>query len=223
MAALSPLAVAGEALALGLATGPVCLASCGPVVLPWMLVQPRGVRTHGQQLSIFLAARMTGYFLFATAAWYSGAAIPRGWASRSWLLGGIQVLLAAALLLYAAGWRGLHLRRTPTAPELVQIGEQPKPRRRGAATLGFLTGINLCPPFLVAGMRAAQAPSLPSALLYFVFFFAGTSVWFAPFLSLGFLRRTPALLTVARMVAVLLACWYGLFGLSILFERAVYG
>jgi hypothetical protein len=36
-------AIAGEALALGLATGPVCLASCGPVVAPWLLAQPRGV------------------------------------------------------------------------------------------------------------------------------------------------------------------------------------
>lgn len=223
MAALSPWTTAGEALALGLATGPVCLASCGPVVLPWMLMQPRGVRTHGQQLSIFLATRMAGYLLFATAAWLSGAAFPRGWTGRSWLLGGIQLLLAAALLFYAAGWRGLHSPHIHEGPDLVQIGASPKPAFTGAATLGFLTGINLCPPFLVAGVRAAEAPSLPDALFYFGVFFAGTSVWFAPFISLGWVKRTPALLTVARILAVLLACWYGMSGVSILLERAVYG
>ena len=67
---------AGEALLLGLATGPVCLASCGPVVLPWMLVQPRGVRVQARQLSIFLAARLSGYLLFAATVWLAGSVIP---------------------------------------------------------------------------------------------------------------------------------------------------
>ena len=97
-------ASAGEALVLGLATGPVCLASCGPVVLPWMLVQPEGVRAHGRQLSVFLAARLVGYLVFATVAWYVGAAIPRAWSGRSWIFGGIELLLAVALVVYAVGW-----------------------------------------------------------------------------------------------------------------------
>jgi hypothetical protein len=56
-----------------------------------------------------------------------------------------------------------------------------------------------------------------------VCFFAGTAVWFLPFLSMGFVQRTPAVVTVARMVAVLLACWYGFSGVSILIERTLYG
>jgi hypothetical protein len=39
--------------------------------------------------------------------------------------------------------------------------------RSGALALGFLTGINLCPPFLVAGLRAAQLEHLSAALLFF--------------------------------------------------------
>ena len=64
--------------------------------------------------------------------------------------------------------------------------------RSGALALGFLTGINLCPPFLVAGVRAAQLEHLWAALLFFVCFFAGTAVWFLPFLSMGLVQRTPA-------------------------------
>ena len=37
-------AVCGEALLLGLATGPVCMASCGPVVVPWLLAQSEDER-----------------------------------------------------------------------------------------------------------------------------------------------------------------------------------
>jgi hypothetical protein len=110
-----------------------------------------------------------------------------------------------------------------TTANLVQIGEAPVTKRSGALALGFLTGINLCPPFLVAGVRAAQLAHLSAALLFFFCFFAGTAVWFIPFLSLGFLKRTPAVVAVARMVAVLLAFWYGFSGVSILIERTFHG
>ncbi|MGB8258830.1 MAG: sulfite exporter TauE/SafE family protein [Terracidiphilus sp.] len=214
---------AGEALVLGLATGPVCLASCGPAVLPWMLTQPEGVRKHFHQLVLFLAARLVAYLLFATMVWYLGSALLRTWFGRTWTVGAIDLLLAAALLVYAARWPRFKWRPWRRAPRLVQIGEPARQRRNGAVALGFLTGINLCPPFLVAGVEAAQLNSLPMALLFFVFFFAGTAVWFVPFLTLGFVRRTPALQLVARMTAVLLACWFGFSGIAILIERIVYG
>jgi hypothetical protein len=193
------------------------------VVLPWMLVQPEGVRTHSRQLSIFLAARLVGYLVFATVAWYLGAIIPSTWSSRSWIFGGIELLLAVALVVYAVGWPRRRCAARASSGELVQIGERPRERRWGAVTLGFLTGINLCPPFLVAGVRAAQQASLLAALVYFVFFFVGTAVWFLPFLSLGLVRRVPAVVTVARMVAVLLACWYLFSGASILIGKALHG
>jgi len=211
-----------EALVLGLTTGPVCLASCGPVVVPWLLVQPQGMRVHGRQLLLFLGARLAGYLVFGAAAWLVGSSIPREWTSRSWIFGGVQVLLAAALAVYAAGWP----RRRCTHHEpgrLVQIGERPAPRIGGALALGFLTGINLCPPFLIAGVRAAQLATLFASLQFFLLFFAGTAAWFIPFVSLGFVRRTPALVTVARMAAVLLACWYGFSGITNLMGKAFYG
>jgi sulfite exporter TauE/SafE len=221
-------AAMGESLVLGLATGPVCLASCGPVVLPWMLAQPEGMRAHAIRLSQFLAGRLCGYMAFAIAAWAVGASIPRSLATSSSVTGGIHLLLAVALLIYAAGWprprcaaSAMSGRHSKT--DLVQIGGQAPQRSSGAMTLGFLTGINLCPPFLIASVRAAQLATLSGAMLFFLFFFAGTSVWFAPFLSLGLIRRTTALVTVARMTAVLLACWYGFSGLVLLIERTVYG
>jgi hypothetical protein len=174
-------------------------------------------------LLLFLAARLAGYLVFACAAWLVGSAIPHSWTGRSWLMGGIQILLAAALVVYAAGWPHRRCVVAKTTGNLVQIGEAPVAKRSGALALGFLTGINLCPPFLVAGVRAAQLAHLSAALLFFFCFFAGTAVWFFPFLSLGFLKRTPAVVTVARMVAVLLAFWYGFSGVSILIERTFHG
>ena len=182
-----------------------------------------GMRSHSRQMALFLAARLAGYLVFACAAWVVGAAIPHALSGRSWLVGGIQILLAAALIAYAAVWPHRRCVAAKAASPLVRIGESAAPRSSSALSLGFLTGINLCPPFLVAGVRAAQLAHLSMALLFFVCFFLGTAIWFLPFLSLGLLKRTPAVVTVARMVAVLLACWYGFSGISILIERTVYG
>ena len=68
-----------EALILGLSTGPVCLAACGPAVTPWLLTQPRGVRQHTWQLALFLAARLAAYLVFACLVWAAGSALLRAW------------------------------------------------------------------------------------------------------------------------------------------------
>jgi len=212
-----------EAFVLGLATGPVCLASCGPVVLPWMLTQPQGFQRQGKRMAIFLAGRLAGYLSFAIVAWSIGTAIPASWAARPWVYGAVELALAAALLVYAAGWPHPRCRLVEPVENLVQIG--PKPRRppSGALVLGFLTGINLCPPFLVAAVRAAQLSNLGFALLFFTSFFAATALWFTPLLTLSWVRRTPAVLTVARITSLLLAGWYGLSGVRVLIERVSYG
>ncbi|MDR3723508.1 MAG: sulfite exporter TauE/SafE family protein [Terracidiphilus sp.] len=213
----------GEALTLGLATGPVCLATCGPVVVPWMLAQTEGVRRQSGQLGLFLAGRLAGYLLFGVLAWGAGEAIPHTWAGRPWFLGVVDMLLGVAMVAYAAGWphRGCAKEKEP-AP-LVRIGEPVNAARRGALALGFLTGVNFCPPFLTAGVRAAELNQLAGAMIFFAAFFAGTVVWFLPLAGLGLVRRSQAVLTVARLAALLLALWYGGTGLSILIAEGMRG
>jgi hypothetical protein len=207
---------------LGLAIGPICLASCGPVVFPWMLAQSGGLRARSRQLSIFLAARLAGYMLFAGAAWFAGAAIPKAWRGPTWVLGIIQLLIAVALVVYVVVWPKARCATACQESGLVQIGVAPKGFGSGAVTLGFLTGVNLCPPFLVAGVRAAQLGSLSAALLFFTLFFTGTAVWFAPILALGFVQRSPAIISIARIAALLLACYYGFLGASTLIARILH-
>jgi len=213
----------GEALTLGLATGPVCLATCGPVLVPWLLAQPEGARRQSGQLGLFLVGRLAGYLLFGALAWGTGEAIPRAWAGRPWFLGVVDVLLGVAMVAYAAGWPRRGCGKGKEQAPLVQIGEPVKAVRRGALTLGFLTGVNFCPPFLTAGVRAAELNQLAGALVFFAAFFAGTVVWFVPLAGLGWVRRSTAVLTVARLAALLLALWYGGMGLSILIAEGIRG
>lgn len=211
-----------EALLLGLATGPVCLATCGPVVAPWMLAQPHGVMRQLRQLGMFLAARLAGYLLFAVAAWLAGEAVPRAWQSWGWPMAVVDLLLAAVMVAWVLGWPRPAC-ASPAGSKLVQIGA-PQPSRPAATlALGFFTGINFCPPFLAAGVRAAQLNQLPAALVFFAAFFLGTVTWFAPMAALGLVRRTAALVAVARMTALLMALWYAGMGVVLLVGEGIHG
>jgi len=212
----------GEALALGLASGPACLAACGPVLIPSLLTERTGFRPHARYLSAFLAARLVGYMLFAVVAWELGALASMLPAPRLLMMGVVYLLLACVLL-----WYAYSARRSCAQPcadsKLVQIGESRNRGVAGAAALGLLTGLNLCPPFVVAGIRAAQLGSMAAALLFFLVFFLGTSIWFVPFVGLGCIVRNQAIIIVARMAMVLIALYYLLIGIAMLLGKKTYG
>jgi sulfite exporter TauE/SafE len=65
-----------EALALGFGSGPICVASCGPVLLPWLGAEPRDLGTTSRLLAIFLGGRLAGYLAFAVVAWAIGVTLP---------------------------------------------------------------------------------------------------------------------------------------------------
>ncbi len=212
-----------EAVVLGFASGPVCVASCGPVLLPWLAAEPRGLRATGQLLGVFLGGRLAGYLAFAVIAWTAGVALPVDAGTRT-LIFGLANLGLGALLLVSAAFPRRHCASQPASADapvevnaakgesLVQIGPANRFRPPAGLTLGFLTGLNLCPPFVAAGVRAAEERSLAGACLFFVFFFAGTTVWFLPSLAVSPLRRFEAVPFVARITMAVLALYYAYLG-----------
>jgi hypothetical protein len=76
---------------------------------------------------------------------------------------------------------------------------------------------------VAAGVRAAELGSITQALLFFIFFFVGTSVWFVPFIGIGCVARNQAVLTVARMTMALIALYYLFSGIAILMGRNANG
>ncbi len=212
-----------EAVVLGFASGPVCVASCGPVLLPWLAAEPRGLRATGQRLGVFLGGRLAGYLAFAVIAWTAGVALPVDAGTRT-LIFGLANLGVGVLLLVSAAFPRRHCAAQPASADapvgvnaaehepLVQIGPANRFRPPAGLTLGFLTGLNLCPPFVAAGVRAAEERSLAGAGLFFVLFFAGTTVWFLPSLAVSPLRRFEAVPFVARITMAVLALYYAYLG-----------
>ena len=132
---MAALVVFGEALALGLASGPACIAACGPVLVPTLLTGRAGFRANTGYLSAFLAARLLGYLLFAVVAWELGLLASLLPTPRLLMMGAVYVLLAVVLLCYS--FAAHRMCAQPCAEsKLVQITDN-KTRGLAAAMLFF--------------------------------------------------------------------------------------
>ncbi len=193
---------------LGLATGPYCLTACAPMLVPYVLASVEGRRRRGLlTLGEFLTGRFLAYVLFGAAAGFfsgrfSGTLPARGVAAAVF---GAGVLM----LLYS-------LPKTfPTVRMCAHMNAFPGLRRLPLA-LGFLAGINICPPFLAGVARVLESGSAGFGGVYFAAFFAGTSVYLLPLaaaLPFTHIKRLQSIGTLACGVAGLWFMGTGVVGL----------
>lgn len=194
---------------LGLANGATCLAYCAPVLIPLFLSEGRKTGGNWILLTQFLGGRLAGYLFFALVAWAANWVILRDVSARTLIFGGIYLLLAAALVYYSLAKKqvscGAELKtlraRLKNSPALLP------------AVLGLLTGLNLCPPFLLAFTNAALNGTLLGSLLFFITFFIGTSIYMLPLPFMGFLQRTQALQTIGKLATLVAALYYAYTGI----------
>ena len=193
-----------EGFLLGLSTGFFCLTACLPVLLPYLLSEGgRGWKADFAVLGEFLAGRALAYFLFAVIS----ASIGKGCNPYlpAWLAPLVMLLTASAMLAFLL--RGRHV-----------VGD--KCRAVGASfygrlplALGFMTGINICPPFVAAFVRLVAIGDPAAGLIYFSGFFSATSVFLLPvLLPSPFINAR--LRNIGRMAMFLSAVWYFFLGLK---------
>jgi sulfite exporter TauE/SafE len=194
-----------EPLLLGLSSGTVCLAYCAPVLVPYLLGEGENIRRDVLVLAEFLLGRLAGYVLFALAAWLIGFSLLPSGAWRGLVFGLAYLVLSVLLIVY-----GFVAPKSWCAARVL-------PGFRGwpvlPLALGFLTGINVCPPFLIALTRAADAKSALDSVRFFIIFFVGTAVYFVPMPLLGALKSVRILRTVGRMAAGIIGVYYFYLGL----------
>ena len=190
---------------------------CSPVLLPVLAAERKSAFGAGALLAEFLGGRLAGYLGFACLAWLLGLSLNLEPRVRILVYGLCDAGLAVLMSAYAFSLR--------TAPEKPCEHRSPASRAGrfrerfhtfAPVSLGFVSGLTLCPPFVAAGVRAAETSSLPQALLFFACFFVGTSVWFLPSVSLAVVRRFAAVAVVARFTLFLLAAWYAYAAVIIL-------
>jgi sulfite exporter TauE/SafE len=217
-----------EGFLLGLANGITCVASCAPVMIPLFLGEGRRIKQNSWLLAQFLLGRLAGYLLFGLLAGITGRLLFRGSGPSGMLFGGVYLLMGSLLLLYGLGEFVRLPRPLSTAPAgpgqapAQQVDPHfgcPVPPRQVRRwlnfapdlfplALGFLTGLNLCVPFIAAFTGAVGQASLAASVFFFAMFFAGTSVFFLPIPFVGAFHRVQALRTIGRFAAIFIALYY---------------
>jgi hypothetical protein len=201
-----------EGFLLGIANGGVCLAYCAPVLVPYLLGEGNTLRSGAISVGGFLGGRLVGYLAFAVLAWLTHFAVVDHLPSQKMIIGVATIGLALLLIAYGfAGWP--RSCRIATAGKTLERLDLRKPALV-PVMLGLITGVNVCPPFLMAFGSAAQLPGLGPCLLFFAAFFAGTSVYLVPLPLVGMAAKREVVKSVGRLAA-------GVVGLFYLYSGAV--
>lgn len=205
---------------LGLANGGACLATCAAVLVPLFLGEGRRVTENSWLLARFLAGRLAGYLLFGLLAWAAHWLLLREPAGRSYLFGLAYFGLAGLMLAYGLG-RLRFACALPPRPLRARLGQRAWLRPWIPVLFGLLTGLNLCPPFLLAFANAALNNTLLGSLSFFLAFFAGTTLYLLPIPLVGLFSRfkhSAALQMVGRLAAALMAIYYIFSGMAMFME-----
>lgn len=196
---------------LGLANGTSCLAFCAPVLVPFFLSENRSVRGNLVTLLKFLGGRLIGYLIFGLLAWLASGLIGEMAAYQGLLYGAAYIGFSALLVTGALLKPHKHACTVNRLPNWLANWPAMLP-----VAMGFLAGLKVCPPMLLAFTGAANTGSLLDSLAFFVAFFAGTCVYFVPIGFVGAFRHIEALPTIGRFAAVMIAAYYTLSGFMML-------
>lgn len=195
---------------LGLASGGACLTWCAPVLVPYLLGEGRTVRASLVPVGGFLGGRLAGYMVFAVLAWLTHSVLIGNLPHQKIIFAILTIGLALLLIVYGFTGRDRNCRAAPTDATA-------RPGRSGfllmPVSLGFLTGVNVCPPFLLAFSSAAQLPQLWQSLLFFAAFFIGTSIYVAPLPLVGLAGGCERIRIIGRLAAGVVGLFYLYSGL----------
>lgn len=189
----------------GLSVAAYCLGTCLPIVVPYLLSQSRTPRSSLWVTIEFSLGRLLGYTCFGAAVGFLGKVVESALIHKLSSLG--TVLLAATMILYSAGL----LRWGPKA-----CGQRFAPFRI-PLLLGFFTGVNVCPPFLLSLSYIFNLRSVILGVLYFLGFFLGTSTYIVPLGFLGVFSKSPTFQKIAQVSGLLAGCVFLLAGIRGLF------
>jgi sulfite exporter TauE/SafE len=207
-------ALVGKALLLGLSTGLFCAGFCVPLVGPLLLAdENRSVGRSASRVGLFLAGRLVAYLLFGLVFGALGGALSRVWGIKTVLLPLVYALLGVMMIVYAVVQSFPH----------VGFCRAVSPRIRSGwylVLVGFLAGINLCPPFLLAVTTVMDIGGALRGALFFLVFFLATSVYLLPLFFTGIVSRFSAVRFAGRVAALLAGLYFIYLAASTVLIRA---
>jgi len=186
-----------EGFLLGLATGTTCLVTCGPVYAPYLVQYNRTLPENLLAICELSAGRLLTYLLVGAAAGMLGSRIR---------FDGKDLFTAAGYLLFSL-FLLFTVFRTHKRDQCCSTG-----RAKGISDrpliLGVLTGINMCPPFLLALTKAFNGAGPAAGIVLFLAFFMGTTIFLLPVSAFGLLGSRKVFRSIARWGACAVSVWF---------------
>ncbi len=195
-----PGSILSEGLTLGLATGSFCLVSCLPLLVPLALAEgQKGHWAHYRLVGEFLLGRLIAYIVFGSLMGFLGQRFLKD--IPSWIVPGAMILSGVLLLgsVLSGHFRDFGLCRF-LSPRLFA--------RPAPFLLGFVVGINICPPFAAGMVRVFQLGSPISGGLFFLTFFLGTSLYLLPIMIASPLPQIKRLQSIGVLASILAGLWF---------------
>jgi len=192
-----------QGIFLGLSTGLFCLGFCAPIFVPLMMSEKRRMAKCVIVVVELALGRFIAYLVIGAAAGYLGMLLEGPLYQRA--VGVSMIFLSGLLILYFATRRWPHL----TLCRRVNGRYFHFP-----VMFGFLIGISLCPPFLLAISYAIGLGDLTKGILLFGSFFLGTSVYLVMLLPLGYLGRWQSTHEIALMTTLISGVYFFLMGIT---------
>jgi sulfite exporter TauE/SafE len=186
-----------EGFLLGLSTGTICLLTCAPIYLPYLVSEDRSLRKSFYKVLEISAGRFFAYLLFGALAGWLGSFLPQ---QQRTLFTGISYILLSVFLV-------LNVVRTSRSEKHCKIPMWTK-LTNSAFLLGIFTGVNFCPSFLIALTKSVDLGGVFSGVMLFLGFFFGTTLFLLPLAFSGLLTALKSIKVVARYISLLIAVWF---------------
>lgn len=186
-----------EGFTLGFSTGTICLVSCTPIYLPYLISENRSFSKNIWKVLEISLGRFFSYIVFGLLAGWIGSNIAT--INRDLFTAIAYILLSGFLILSVI--RTKKKQGKCHIPALAKITSS-------AFLLGVFTGINFCPSFLIALSKAVDLAGPISGALLFFGFFVGTSIFLIPLAFSGFLAYIKNLKYIAQIASIAIAVWF---------------
>jgi sulfite exporter TauE/SafE len=181
------------------------------------MAEGKCIRKNVPLLVRFLVGRLFGYLIFGVLAWVAGSQFDQQSYCFNVFIGASTLTLALLLLAYGFGLGPKSCAHATTSGLLSKLGSRYPTWL--PLFLGLFTGLNLCPPFLLAFTEALKTGSLLGSLFFFAMFFIGTSLFFIPFSFLGLINKRVSIQNIGKSATAIIGLYYTFTGLLTLFGQ----
>lgn len=193
-----------QGILLGLSTGIFCLVTCAPVYVPFVLSEDRKLRRNILSVVEIAIGRLIAYLFFGLILGIFGKQIDGPWLNRA--IGTAMILLSVLMLVFVAVKKWPHFGLCKLNKKYINY----------PTFFGFLTGINVCPPFLLAMSAALSYASIAGSILLFGGFFVGTSFYLILLVPLGLAAKVESIRQIGLITAVMSGVMFFILGLGYL-------